>query len=416
MRVSHLLKPLNAARTRTGLGTKSIRETTISLQMGRVECSVLFAFLALATLLISSSDPGWDWSCEAGLLLLASVISGRVWRGAMDFKPFIPIAGIATWGFAQLALGATIYRYATLDASVRLAACASVAFSAAALLGNRERRETWLLWFCWFAVAIGLLSVLAYHTSPGKILWIFPAVYPDNWGPFASRNNFAQFLELGFPVAVYHFARSPRGEARWLAGLAPAVLFACGMASASRAGAAILGLEALYLAVRLRPNLRAIAGMILMTGSCIALMDAGTLVGRMHDPDPLSVRREIFRSTWQMVRDRPWSGYGLGTFPQVYPEYASFDPGTQVDHAHNDWLEWASEGGILFSALWILLAIFIAPRALRSIWGVGILAVFVHAIVDYPFARLGVAAWVFALLGGLLANKRGSDLKDQGSF
>jgi hypothetical protein len=107
-----------------------------------------------------------------------------------------------------------------------------------------------------------------------------------------------------------------------------------------------------------------------------------------------------------MALSRPWTGHGLGTFPHVYPEFAVFDAGARVEHAHNDWLEWFSEGGIAFAALWIFFGIFVARRALRSIWGVGILAVFVHALVDYPFARLGVAAWFFALCGGLLSAER----------
>ena len=214
-------------------------------------------------------------------------------------------------------------------------------------------------------------------------------------------------------MAAYQFARAQgesrgAGEVRWLAGLACAVLFACGIASASRAGAAILILEALCLAVLVRPKPRTLATLALMTGALILLMDPVTLAGRLRDSDPLSIRREIFQSTWHMIRSRPWTGYGLGTFPQVYPEFAVFDPGTQVDHAHSDWLEWASEGGVFFAALWLLLAIFIAPLALRSIWGVGILAVFVHAAVDYPFAKLGVAAWFFVLLGALLSWEHGS--------
>ena len=43
--------------------------------------------------------------------------------------------------------------------------------------------------------------------------------------------------------------------------------------------------------------------------------------------------------------------------------------------------------------------------ALRSIWGIGVPAVFLHALVDYPFARFGVAAWLFILVGAL-ENKR----------
>jgi O-antigen ligase len=385
--------------------------------MGPLENVLLFALPALATMLISSSGPLWNWACEAAILLLAAWVSLRVRGRGIAWQIFLPLTAIGLWGFAQLALGATSYRYATIDASLRFAACAAMAFSAAEALGNRRRLETWLTWFCWFAVVVGLVSVLAYSTSPGKILWIFPAVYPDNWGPFASRNAFAQFLELSFPVAVYQFTRThARGnEVGWLFGLPPAVLFACGIASASSAGAAILVLEALCLVALLRPKLRTVTSLVLLTAISVFLMDPVTLMGRLRDPDPLSVRREIFHSTWNMIRSRPWNGYGLGTFPEVYPEFAVFDPGTQVDHAHSDWLEWTSEGGIFFVAAWALLAIFIAPRALRSIWGVGILAVFIHASVDYPFAKLGVAAWVFALIGAL-GSQRDSYKKEQGSL
>jgi hypothetical protein len=36
--------------------------------------------------------------------------------------------------------------------------------------------------------------------------------------------------------------------------------------------------------------------------------------------------------------------------------------------------------------------------ALDSIWGVGLIAICLHAAVDYPFARLGVCSWYFALV------------------
>ena len=94
-------------------------------------------------------------------------------------------------------------------------------------------------------------------------------------------------------------------------------------------------------------------------------------------------------------------------FPTSIPNSPDSTLAHAVEHAHNDWLEWASEGGIPFAALWIFLAIPICRRAFRSIWGVGILAVLVHALVDYPFAKLGVAAWFFALCGGLLAAEAG---------
>jgi O-antigen ligase len=72
-----------------------------------------------------------------------------------------------------------------------------------------------------------------------------------------------------------------------------------------------------------------------------------------------------------------------------------------VEHAHNHWLEWCSEGGIPLALVWLTLAVGISVRAVRSIWGIGVLAAFLQALVDYPFARCGLSAWDFTLSGAL---------------
>ena len=104
-----------------------------------------------------------------------------------------------------------------------------------------------------------------------------------------------------------------------------------------------------------------------------------------------------------MIRDHPWQGAGLGTYAYVYPAYATFDLGARVEHAHNYWLEWAAEGGIPLALVWLILALAISVPAVRSVWGIGILAVFLHSLVDYPFARFGLTAWNFILIGALSA-------------
>ena len=74
-----------------------------------------------------------------------------------------------------------------------------------------------------------------------------------------------------------------------------------------------------------------------------------------------------------------------------------------MDHAHNDWLEWAADGGIPYALAWLVVAVSVVKPAARSVWGWGVIAVFLHAFVDYPFARFGVSAWTMALIGALSA-------------
>ena len=87
---------------------------------------------------------------------------------------------------------------------------------------------------------------------PGSILWLFPSPYPDVWGPFLSRNNFAQFLELALPVSLWLGCTRSHGRGTlylWMG----ATMLACGLVSASRAGAVLLILEAAAVFVLARP-------------------------------------------------------------------------------------------------------------------------------------------------------------------
>jgi O-antigen ligase len=113
--------------------------------------------------------------------------------------------------------------------------------------------------------------------------------------------------------------------------------------------------------------------------------------------DQLANRRLINRSSVDMIRERPFTGWGLGAYASVYKMFALYDDGTWVNQAHNDYLEWAAEGGIPYACLMLLLMVWSVRPAVRSVWGIGLLAFCLHALVDYPFARLGTCAWYFVL-------------------
>ena len=112
-----------------------------------------------------------------------------------------------------------------------------------------------------------------------------------------------------------------------------------------------------------------------------------------------------------MIQQRPLTGWGLGTYVPVYRMFARYDDGTYVNHAHNDWLEWTAEGGVFFSGAMLVLVFWSFRPAIRSLWGLGVAALPIHALVDYPFARLGVCGWYFALIGMLAVAGRGSGVR-----
>ena len=53
------------------------------------------------------------------------------------------------------------------------------------------------------------------------------------------------------------------------------------------------------------------------------------------------------------------------------------------------------------------LAVWAWRPVLRSMWGIGVLAVLAHAIFDYPFSRPAVGAWPILLLAMVAAAPQG---------
>lgn len=359
----------------------------------------ILLFAAAATATISIRDPRPAWIYEFLSFIGAAI---AIWRPSpIRLSLAIPLIAIALWGFVQLAFSATVYRDATVDTSLRMAAFAATFVAAATVFSQPKPRDLLIATLAWFGFAIAVTGVLAYFTSPSRILWIFPSPYPDNWGPFVSRNNFAQFLELTLPAALW---RARHGSIASSA--IAATILAAGIASASRAGSILLLGETIVCLILMRRVISIHLPARLLTAgvALVAIFNPTQLWQRLHAPDPFEFRREFAHSALAMIASHPFRGSGLGTFASVYPAYAEFDPGALVDHAHNDWLEWTSEGGIGFTAAWLALAFALLPCAVRSVWGIGILAIFLHALVDYPFARFGIAAWFFVIAGAASAD------------
>src|SRR6185436_20185907 len=105
----------------------------------------------------------------------------------------------------------------------------------------------------------------------------------------------------------------------------------------------------------------------------------GNLQGRFAAFGTEALRMEAARASIAMIRDQPWTGFGLGTWPIVYPRYASFDPGVFLNQAHNDWLQWAAEGGLPFVLLFAIFTALLWKRAVPSIYGMGTVAFLLHA-------------------------------------
>jgi O-antigen ligase len=251
-------------------------------------------------------------------------------------------------------------------------------------------------------------------TADGKIYWLIEA--PANatpMGPFVNRDNYSGFIELVLPLALWGATRRNRGA--WLYSIGSAIMYASVIAGQSRAGSILVSLEAvtiLTIAFLSKRNVKTgtltrvivAATLILLFSSAVGWSD---LLAKFDDRDPYgNDRRDFVQSSLHMVKDRPWFGFGLGTWAIAYPRYVVRDHGMGTGAAHNDWLQWAGEGGLLFVALMLIPALWGSWQSLRFPWGIGVIAVSLHATVDFPFRRYPTLLCFFLIIAAVLARDR----------
>lgn len=123
------------------------------------------------------------------------------------------------------------------------------------------------------------------------------------------------------------------------------------------------------------------------------------------------VRDDVFGYAIPLLMERPLSGQGAGSFEAVFPQYPGQDIRLNFDHAHNDYIQFAIEFGLLGSlplAAFVLLALW---HALKALWrresvyrsgvgfgaAMGISALLIHSSTDFNLQIPANAATLVAL-------------------
>ncbi len=376
----------------------------------------VFAWLAtgavLAGILTAWADPVSGHYLNAvalGLVALWLVLyrldGGTSWL-------LLPLLSIGCWGIVQLSLRWTVYPYETWTAARGWFAEAAIFYLAFATLKDPRIRHSIVSVILLFGTLMSAVGMMQYYAANGRVLWLMPILYQDHvMGSFLNRDHYAVFAELILPIAL---TRALLGTAsrfiasRFIYVLASAAIYTSVVVSASRAGTILVSFEAVALiAVALARNSRKYPmPLAVALGIAICSLTAGwgEVWTRFHAANPFPFRRELVIATLQMIQARPLTGFGLGTWPAVYPAYALFDPpGIFMNHAHNDWLEWLSDGGIPIALALIPMIYAVASLARRNWWALGVPVAFLHTAVDFPMQKPAVAALTFFIVGAAAA-------------
>jgi len=215
-------------------------------------------------------------------------------------------------------------------------------------------------------------------------------------GTFVNRNVAAQTLVALVPLAFGGLLAGTTQRARWSAGLATGLGLAFLVATRARgawlalAAGCGIGLVAFALATRGRrslPRVRQVAGpMVLIVAifvlSLLAPIGAdpkgsvGETIRSLSVPSAGTgaIRLAFWRNGLEMLRDEPLLGVGTGRFAVVYPLYQQartrtpgFGTGLQLEHAHNDWLEFAADLGLPGALALLFLFVGAVARSFRAV-------------------------------------------------
>jgi tetratricopeptide (TPR) repeat protein len=291
---------------------------------------------------------------------------------------------------------------------------------------------------------IAILAILQYFLSADKIYW-FRSV-PENatpFGPYVYHNHYAGFMEMVFPLSlalflyyrpvviygsfrqrVFEFFDNPKVNEHFLFGLSTIIIGASVFLSYSRGGIISLCISLCFLAVMLFfRNTRRESFVLFPMSLILILFSVGwfgwdfifdrfekirNAEGLIHD-----ARLLIWGDSMNIIRDFFLSGTGLGTFIDIYPGYRSVPGRLIFNHAHNDYLELFTNGGLIGSGLmlWFMSSIFHTTIKVFQIRKdsysilmclasmTGIISILLHSITDFNLNNGANGLYFFFMIG-----------------
>ncbi|MCP3961673.1 MAG: hypothetical protein GY719_27855 [bacterium] len=303
----------------------------------------------------------------------------------------------------------------------RMLGCAALFFLATASLQRRRdlRATAWALVL--FGAGFATLG-LAFYGSDLLGFRTFSERSDRLSLTFANPNHYAALLSMLACLAI-GLAAAVRGPRRWLLILCALYLEIAVFFTASRGGvlalsSALLVLVAALFFTRHRRVLVPLAGSLALVALLASLLGPRLPLERLATlRDPVSAgqgRLELWASSRQLIEERPWTGWGLGTFRDaVAPHQPPRLADRFLQHAHNDYLELAAEAGlpVLILALAALGVFGVATvRALaradpeRRAIGLGAfagcVALLLHSIGDFNL-HIPAVAWLFVTLAAV---------------
>ncbi len=262
---------------------------------------------------------------------------------------------------------------------------------------------------------------------------------PDDYGmrasgTFVCPNHFASLLAMMTPLAIGIIAcRGVGVPLKLFAGYAAVFSLPALYLTESRSGwiGLMAGVVVTSIALSFRKGWK--RALMVMIIAPLLVVAAGAAVwyvspkvqDRVAKALAGDVRTYLWQDTMAMIKDAPWLGHGLASYRYYYAQYRDKLPFTHdPEFAHNDYLHFVAEIGVIGLLLAALIPLLIVWRALpvtllrnddtgpplmAGLLGI-MAAVFSHAVFDFNLHIFGITHVLVLLLAALIAGTGGERL------
>ena len=382
------------------------------------------ALLIFAVLAFGAVDEWSTFAFEAGAALLFLVWAGEKLvskKIELSKNPLYPPAFLF-FGLilAQIALRRSAYGYITNYEALQYVSYGIVLLIGAESVREESARKLFALVMIAFGAFYALFALAQELTSNGKIFWVHsPQFHGSIYGSYVNRDHYAGLMELLVPIPfVLTMGHLLRGGKRAMVGFCTVLMASTIFLSGSRGGMLAFVLEVvLFAALTLgkgqspRRALGAMAVCVFIL-ALLVFLGKGHVLGRLGDLSP-GIRLDITKDSMRMFLKRPVAGWGLGTFPTVYPSYRSFYTNLFVNEAHNDYAQLLVETGLIGFGLmlWFLVRLYQHGLPTSRRWEfkwdgavslaslLGCTGILLHSFVDFNLQIPANAAMFYALCG-----------------
>ena len=389
----------------------------------------LCALLIFGVLAFGAVEEWSIFSLEAGATALFLVWAGKQFFTKEVKLPKNPLYLPALLFFglvlAQVVMRRSAYGYVTQYEVLQYVSYGIVLLIAAESVRTEGARKIFSLVMIVFGAFYAFFALAQELTFNGKIFWVHRLeFYGSIYGSYVNHDHYAGLMEMLVPIPlVLSAGHLLKGGKRILVAFCAILMATTIFLSGSRGGMIAFVLEMVVFAAltfKSRRNPRAAmasATVCLLILAFLIFLGKEQVLGRLGDLGP-GIRWDITKDCFRMFFRRPLLGWGLGTFPTVYPSFRSFYTNLFVNEAHNDYAQLMVETGLLGFALmlWFLIGLYRQGLPTSRRWEfkwdaalslaalLGCTGILFHSFVDFNL-QIPANAALFYVLCALAASK-----------